>query len=124
MTQFPSINSPFVCKLARSLPAFGSEYPWHQIISPSKVGFMNCNFCSSVPNSNKVGTNISIPCPPIAEGMFDFENSVANILLLIISASPPKPPYFLGTDLAKYPLLIKIDCHSDRDTVFPLFFDA
>ena len=85
---------------------------------------MNCNFCSSVPNSNRVGTNISIPCPPIAEGMFDFENSVANILLLIISASPPKPPYFLGTDLAKYPLLIKIDCHSDRVTVFSLFLDA
>ena len=67
-------------------------------------------FCSSVPSSKRVGTSISIPCPPIPEGTLALENSVAIILDFIMSGSPPYPPYSFGTDLAKYPLSINNFC--------------
>ena len=38
-----------VCTLARSLPAPGSEYPWHQSSWPAVMGGRNRAFCSSVP---------------------------------------------------------------------------
>jgi hypothetical protein len=44
---------------------------------------------------------MSIPWPPIGGGILYFENSEAIIRLLITSLSPPYPPYFFGTDLAK-----------------------
>jgi hypothetical protein len=50
-----------VWRLARSLPAFGSEYPWHQITSARSVGAIHLRFCSSEPCSSKVGTGIEGP---------------------------------------------------------------
>ncbi len=37
------------CALARSLPAPGSEKPWHQISSAEKSGGRKRRFCSGVP---------------------------------------------------------------------------
>ena len=59
---------------------------------------------------------MSIPCPPIPPGTFALENSVAMILLLMMSVSPPNPPYSLGMARAINPFSISIFCHSERVT--------
>ena len=40
---------------ARSLPASGSDQPWHQISSPEAIGGRKRAFCSGVPCSSRVG---------------------------------------------------------------------
>ena len=52
---------PRVRTEARSLPAPGSEYPWHQITSPRMVGPTQRRRCASVPTSRRVGTSMLIP---------------------------------------------------------------
>jgi hypothetical protein len=46
---------------ARSLPASGSDQPWHQISSPAAIGGRNRSFWAGVPNSSRVGPSKKMP---------------------------------------------------------------
>jgi hypothetical protein len=48
MTNSPFSSRALVRSAARSEPAPGSEYPWHQTISPRSVGAIQRRFCSSL----------------------------------------------------------------------------
>jgi hypothetical protein len=73
-TFWPSItqSSPSrrarVWTLARSLPAFGSEYPWHQSSSPRAMGGRKRCFWASVPKAMTVGPSRVSPMCPIRPG--------------------------------------------------------
>ncbi len=53
---------------ARSDPASGSEYPWHQIDVPARIPGRNRAFCSAVPNISKVGPSSCSPMCPTRPG--------------------------------------------------------
>ena len=46
---------------ARSLPASGSDQPWHQVCSPLAIAGRNRSRWAGVPNSNSVGASRKIP---------------------------------------------------------------
>ena len=46
---------------ARSLPASGSDHPWHQISSPDAIGGRKRAFWASVPYSSIVGARRKMP---------------------------------------------------------------
>ena len=46
---------------ARSLPASGSDQPWHQMASPDAIGGRKRAFCASVPYSSMVGASRKMP---------------------------------------------------------------
>ena len=46
---------------ARSLPASGSDQPWHQISSPAAIGSKKRSFCAGVPYSSMVGASRKMP---------------------------------------------------------------
>ncbi len=49
---------------ARSLPASGSDHPWHQTSAPEAMAGRYRAFCCGVPNSNSVGARRKMPfCP-------------------------------------------------------------
>ncbi len=81
---------------ARSLPASGSDQPWHQISSPEAIGGRNLAFCWSVPNSDRVGANRKIPFWLTRRGAWARQYSSSKINH---SRMPtPRPPYSSGHD--------------------------
>ena len=46
---------------ARSLPASGSDQPWHHVCSPLAIFVRNRSCCSGVPKPNSVGASRKIP---------------------------------------------------------------
>ena len=46
---------------ARSLPASGSDQPWHQISSPAAIGGKKRSFWAGVPYSSMVGARRKMP---------------------------------------------------------------
>jgi hypothetical protein len=46
---------------ARSLPAFGSDQPWHHVCSPDAILRKMRACCSGVPNSKIVGASRKMP---------------------------------------------------------------
>ncbi|GIU90726.1 MAG: hypothetical protein KatS3mg010_1825 [Acidimicrobiia bacterium] len=61
MTHSSPSSTARVWMLARSLPAFGSENPWHHSSSTAWILGRNRRFCSSVPNWISVGANRPSP---------------------------------------------------------------
>jgi hypothetical protein len=58
--QSPS-STARVWRLARSLPAFGSEKPWHQISSAVRILSRCRAFCAAVPCFIRVGPSMESP---------------------------------------------------------------
>ncbi len=61
MIQLSPSRTADACAPARSLPAFGSEKPWHQISSAARSGGSKRRFCSSVPWFRMVGAAMLRP---------------------------------------------------------------
>ena len=81
---------------ARSLPASGSDQPWHQISAADAIGGRNRAFCSSVPNSNIVGASRKTPFWLTRSGAWARQYSSSNTSH---SRMPtPRPPYSSGHD--------------------------
>ena len=57
----PSVRDARERMPARSLPASGSDQPWHQISSPDAIGGKKRAFCASVPYSSIVGARRKMP---------------------------------------------------------------
>ena len=90
-----------VDRLARSDPDPGSEYPWHQRISPEII-FGRCVWrCSSVPYSSSVGPNIDNPMP--RKGARQPRSCISSSRIRASSAVSPPPPYFFGHVGAVHP---------------------
>jgi hypothetical protein len=85
-----------VCRLARSLPAPGSEYPWHHMTSPRMVGPIQRRFCSSVPCSSSVGASIEGPWAIMPRGTPARLNSSSMMTVSSRSGGAPYPPYSRG----------------------------
>ena len=81
-----------VCKLARSDPAAGSLYPWHQRISPRRVFSTKRTLCSSLPFSRRVGTSMLGPWPMISNGAAARLNSSTRIVAFSGSEGCSLPP--------------------------------
>src|ERR1700691_5326283 len=119
MTKSSPSLSARVCSEARSDPAFGSEYPWHQRINPAAI-FGRCSFfCASVPYFSSAGPSIQMPKldngerAPIAD--------ISSRKTLASAASNPPPPYSLGQSGTVQPLSRirsnQIRCGSDENLV-------
>ncbi len=59
--QPPSTRRAVLLSDAKSLPAFGSDQACPQATSPRAIGRRMRSFCSSVPNSNRVGARRKMP---------------------------------------------------------------
>ena len=81
---------------ARSLPASGSDQPWHQISAADAIGGRNRAFCSSVPNSNMVGASRKIPFWLTRSGAWARQYSSSKTSHSRIPT--PRPPYSSGHD--------------------------
>ena len=68
MNRSPS-STAFVVNDARSLPAFGSLMPRHQLISARSVGSTKRSRCSGVPKSMIDGVMIAKPCGLVVRRM-------------------------------------------------------
>src|ERR1019366_3066102 len=87
-------NTARVDRLARSDPAPGSEYPWHQRISPRTIfGICSCR-CSSVPYSNSTGPSIDNPIP--RNGERQPRSCISSSRISASSPDNPPPPYCFG----------------------------
>ena len=60
-TQPPSTRRALLVTLARSLPAFGSDQPWHQRSSPAAMRRRMPACWAGVPNSKRLGASRKIP---------------------------------------------------------------
>ena len=83
---------------ARSLPAFGSEKPWHQMSSPRSMRGSSVARCSSVPNSMIAGAMFESPSGLRVPGAPDRCISSAKTTCSITPA--PRPPYSSGQEIA------------------------
>ena len=59
--QPPSTRRAVLRPAARSLPALGSDQPWHQSWSAEAIFFSKLSFCASVPHSKRVGASRKMP---------------------------------------------------------------
>ena len=79
---------------ARSLPASGSENPWHQEISPRRIFGRKNRFWSSVPHCRMVGPTSVSPKKSARSGAPARANSSFRTTAWIVDR--PRPPYSGG----------------------------
>ena len=96
MTHSSPSSSARVLSEARSLPASGSEKPWHQEMVPLRMPGMNCCFCSSVAHWRMVGPTRVSPKKSARSGASARANSSLSTTDSI--RERPLPPYSLGQE--------------------------
>ncbi len=83
---------------ARSLPASGSENPWHQMSSPRSMRGSSSCFCASVPCWMIAGAMFERPSGLSVPGACERCISSAKTTCSMIPA--PRPPYSSGHAIA------------------------
>jgi hypothetical protein len=101
MTHSSPSSSARVLSEARSLPASGSEKPWHQAMVPFRMPGMNCCFCSSVAHCRMVGPTRVSPKKSARSGASARANSSLSTTDSIRES--PLPPYSLGHEAQIHP---------------------
>ncbi|MNN20486.1 hypothetical protein D3C81_1337670 [compost metagenome] len=101
-TKWSPSSRALVFRLARSEPAFGSEKPWHQRISPRAMGVSRSRFCCSLPYSSSTGPSIQMP-RLICAGRHLRRRSSLSSTASSAGDSPP-PPYSVGQSGQNQPL--------------------
>ena len=94
---------------ARSLPASGSDQPWHQMSVPDAMRGSSSAFCSSVPNSMIVGPRRKTPFWFTRPGAPARQYSSSKMSHCTRSA--PRPPYSTGHDTAAQPPSYNVRSH-------------
>src|SRR5262249_5679679 len=95
---------------ARSLPAFGSDQPWHHVSSPDAIFRRMRSCCSLVPSSNSVGASRKMPFWVTRCGAPAREYSSSQVSHSMSDAS--RPPYSCGQDTTAQPASNKARSHS------------
>ena len=112
MTNSSPSRIAFVPREARSLPAFGSEKPWHQISSPERI-FARCRpFWLSVPMAMRVGPTRERPIVPMRCGALARASSSWKMACCISVA--PRPPYCRGQEMPAHPPSKSVRCQRLR----------
>ena len=105
-------STALVWTLARSLPALGSEYPWHHSSVPARMGGRKRACCSGVPYWMRVGP--SSPSPRTLTRPGALARTYSSLKMTWWAMDAPRPPCSTGQPMQVHPSAASTFSHSSR----------